>query len=765
MNYNNNSKSPPAGDSDAAVTFLQQFHPGGPWHLVSIADRGTTGQTFTAAGPMRAWIEQRQGRSNLYFHVNSLKRRPPKHQATKAEVTAALYLHDDVDDASDIVLARLRSHDPAPTAIVFSGGGFQAFWKLSEPTTDLDRVEAGNRGLTAALGGDNCHNINRVMRIPGTVNVLNKKKRASGRTPALAYLVEADWKRSYGLDQFSPPATAIAEVTPAPEVRLPADVPLLEPEAVPGLDDATITLLRVGDDPERPRNKPKPRYPSRSHALFGAVCRLVRADCNDATIAGLILNPVLAISESVLDKPKPRDYARKQIAHARKAVAAGEAFPDVLKSGQARPTLANTKVALGMLGVDCAHDLFKLQYVVNGRALDSFVGELSDPALLRLRELIYERFEFDPTTANVHVAVQTLALHHCFHPVRDYLDELRWDGVPRIDRWLTTYGGADDSEYVRAVGALMLTAAVRRVRQPGCKFDEMLVLENPEQGNNRSSALQLLAVRREWFSDNLPLGRDAKETIEALSGRWIVEASELHGMRNADIDKVKAFASRGVDRARMAYARTTTEAPRQCVIIGTTNNEKYLRDLTGNRRFWPVRTGRFDLDALKRDRDQLWAEAAAREAAGASIRLPEELWPAAAAEQQRRVIDNPFTSVLDRVLRENSNNGTNEGGEEIGMPMVGKITIDDVWKAVGLGGRPAQRNQHLTELLGAAMRELGWERPDDRQRVANSQLKYVYVKGPKPHKLIQVVLITGDEGTAPEPVAHYVDPRPAWIKY
>src|SRR5262249_61174474 len=135
-------------------------------------------------------------------------------------------------------------------------------------------------------------------------------------------------------------------------------------------------------------------------------------------------------------------------------------------------------------------------------------------------------------------------------------------------------------------------------------------------------------------------------TIEAVSGHWIVEVSELQGMRKSDIDKVKAFLSRNTDRARMSYDRTVTEARRQCVIIGTTNSEQYLRDLTGNRRFWPVRIERFDLEELKRDRDQLWAEAATREATGDSVHLPERLWAAAAKEQQQRVIENPFVSIL-----------------------------------------------------------------------------------------------------------------------
>ena len=173
--------------------------------------------------------------------------------------------------------------------------------------------------------------------------------------------------------------------------------------------------------------------------------------------------------------------------------------------------------------------------------------------------------------------------------------------------WRDGYG-------VRPSGrTLTLIAAVRRVRTPGCKFDELLVLESP-QGLLKSSALRVLSVEESWFSDDLPLNSDGKRAIESLAGRWIVEAAELNGLRRSDIEHLKSFLSRQVDRARMSYDRLVTAAPRQCVFIGTTNSTTYLRDGTGNRRFWPVRVGRFDIEALRRDRDQLWAEAAAREA-------------------------------------------------------------------------------------------------------------------------------------------------------
>jgi hypothetical protein len=408
-------------------------------------------------------------------------------------------------------------------------------------------------------------------------------------------------------------------------------------------------------------------------------------------------------------------------------------FPDLTKSGRPRPTLPNTKVALNLLDIECRYDLFKLRYLINGHQLESsFSAEVSDPALLWMREKIYERFQFDPTTTTVHTAIQTRANHARFHPVCDYLDGLKWDGVHRIDTWLIDYAGSEDTEFVRAVGALLLVAAVRRVRSPGCKFDELLVLESG-QGTNKSQALRTLAVQREWFSDNLPLDLQARETIEALSGRWIVEVSELQGMRKSEIEKVKAFLSRDTDRARTAYAVTATEAPRQCVVVGTTNSEQYLRDLTGNRRFWPVQVERFDLGKLERDRDQLWAEAAAREVAGASIRLPENLWAAAEAEQLRRMTDNPFLSTLDRVLRE-EDVLVGKGKWADGKLMEGKIAAEDLWTALNI--RPSQRSQMHNENLGDAMKQLGWTRT--RLRIGEGERVYGYVKGKDPHRRIIV---------------------------
>jgi predicted P-loop ATPase len=319
-----------------------------------------------------------------------------------------------------------------------------------------------------------------------------------------------------------------------------------------------------------------------------------------------------------------------------------------------------------------------------------------------------------------YTVVQDNARLNSFHSVRDYLDNLKWDGVERIDKWLTTYGEAQSSEYADAVGALMLVAAVHRIRKPGCKFDEMMVLENEEQGTNKSSALAIMAVQEEWFSDDLPLNLEGKRIIESLQGRWIVEAAELSGMKRADIEHLKAFLSRQWDRARLAYARLPSEVPRQSIIVGTTNSSEYLRDLTGNRRFWPLRVGRFNLEALKRDRDQLWAEAAAREATGVSIRLQPELWPKAKAEQEQRLTQDPYYEKLLDVLADEQ----------------GKISSEQVWEILEM--RTDHRGQDQSRRVSAAMHALGWRRTKTRLVKIKGKLMVGYVKGEQPWSEVQV---------------------------
>lgn len=205
-------------------------------------------------------------------------------------------------------------------------------------------------------------------------------------------------------------------------------------------------------------------------------------------------------------------------------------------------------------------------------------------------------------------AVEVAARSAELHPVRAYLASLKWDGEPRMRSLASRYLGVKSCPYAELVSQMFLLAAVARVESPGCKVDTMLVLEGP-QGVGKSTAVRLL-FGDAWTSDTPP-DLTSKDRFVGLRGRWCVEIAELDSFDRAETNRVKSFLSSPVDDFRPPYGRGTVRVPRQCVFVGTVNGDTYLRDHTGNRRFWPVRVGTIDLDGLKRDRDQLWAEALA----------------------------------------------------------------------------------------------------------------------------------------------------------
>ena len=359
--------------------------------------------------------------------------------------------------------------------------------------------------------------------------------------------------------------------------------------------------------------------------------------------------------------------------------------------GRPYPTPHNVRVALALMGVVLWLDQHADRVHVEG--LPSFGPYLDDAALDRLWFRCEEEHRLRVGYERFCKVLFDLARLHARHPVRDYLDSLAWDGVPRVATWTERYLGVPPTAYSSAVGSLFLVAAVRRVRSPGCKFDEMVVLES-DQGAFKSTALAVLAVRDEWFSDSLPVGADGKVVLEQTTGKWIMEAADMQGMTRRTVDELKAFLSRRADRARMAYGRTTTERARQFVVVGSTNSESYLRDATGNRRFWPLRvaaTRPLDVQALRADRDQLWAEACVLEAQGHPTRLDPSLYAAAEAQQEERRVQDPFEADLAEHL-----------------PEEGVLAVRDAWELVGLD--PGRRDQDGAVRLGAAMRRLGWRR-------------------------------------------------------
>lgn len=243
---------------------------------------------------------------------------------------------------------------------------------------------------------------------------------------------------------------------------------------------------------------------------------------------------------------------------------------------------------------------------------NSFWRDADTAQLKSLVDIRYGEF----TTRNYDVSFTKVADDRHFHPVRDYLNGLpKWDGVKRVEELFIKYLQADDTEYVRTVTRKTFAAAVARVMCPGIKFDCVPVLDG-EQGIGKSSIVKDL-VTPEYYSESLSLtDMDDKAGAEKLQGFWVVEIGELAGMKKADIEKVKSFLSTSDDKYRPSYGRVVESHPRQCIIIGTVNGERgYLRDITGNRRFWIIKvhqkTQKQSWHFTQADRDQFWAEAKA----------------------------------------------------------------------------------------------------------------------------------------------------------
>ena len=712
-----------------AILFLKQAYPTNPWVLVAIdPERGTKDEkqriqtrTFqpTEEKQCATWINQWQGKRNIYFTVNVVKE-PTTKKPVKKDIGWLSALHVDIDpknppkDCPDIpafyaeeqerILLLLNTYSPLPSIILYSGGGYQGFWLLKEPVEVEDNIaqlEAYNKKIEKDLGGDHCFNIDRIMRLPGTINMPDEKKRAKGRVEVLAGVVSANYEEYYSLDDFTPLVEKKEEIAP------PVKQARIKREPV----EWATRLIAQGNDPEGNH-----AYSGdRSKAVWAVCCALVRAGWSDEEITETIINKDNKISEHVLHQSDPKKYSMRQAKKAREKV--GSEF-QVNDKEKIVANQYNIRLALAKLDVTMTFNLFSNVAMIEGPN-----GEpnryFDDKQENRLWLMIEEVFKFRPSFEYFQKVIDNEAQMNAYHPVRQYLETLRWDGVERIDSWLTTYAGTTPTPYSSAVGSLILIAAVRRVMQPGAKFDEMMVFIS-DQGLNKSTALEILATREEWFTDSLPLNADDKQVIEVLSGKWIVEAGELKGMRQGAIEHLKAFLSRRIDRARLSYGRRVSEVPRQCVMFGSTNTKAFLIDTTGNRRFWPIHVEPFDIVALRRDRDQIWAEAAAREAAGASIRLDPELYAYAAAEQEEVTVSDPWTSDIEIALRKYKG---------------GRILPSDIWTILNIHSN--QRNQINNQRMGDAIRSLGWERV--KARVEEFDIpKWCYVKGTPEERKVRI---------------------------
>ncbi len=323
----------------------------------------------------------------------------------------------------------------------------------------------------------------------------------------------------------------------------------------------------------------------------------------------------------------------------------------VSKTGEIKPTFENCLILLEDAHGEAwgfAYDEMAQVPMLRGQDVPwaaKFGRELNDDVIRIVRHFLIEQWGVTFNKADVEEACLTLASYNRFNPLVEYLDGLKWDKTKRVETWLVNYLGAEDSKYIRAVGMLWLVAAVRRAKKPGCKFDNMPIFEGLG-GAGKSTALNTLAGD-EHFTD-APLGDvENKDAAILLQGVWIAEMGELNNMSRSDAEAMLAFVSRRTDRYRGIREKMAKAHPRMCVFAGTTNKDNYLTATSGNRRYWPVKCGdEIKLDALARDRDQIWAEAVELEKTGMSLFLAKDLWPFAKEEQAERVAVDPWRDEL-----------------------------------------------------------------------------------------------------------------------
>jgi hypothetical protein len=361
-------------------------------------------------------------------------------------------------------------------------------------------------------------------------------------------------------------------------------------------------------------------------------------------------------------------------------------------------SMLNAARAMEGLGLSFSHDTFHNKMFVaslDGTKADH-LGELNDARVRALRWLVNSTFPTDFQEKTIREAAVTLAEKHAFDPVADMLDEAeeRWDGTERIDRMAVDYFNAADTPLNRAFVRKLMIAAVRRVRQPGC---------------NKSSTWRLLAGEGN-FSDESIMGRETRYVQENLADIWILECAELAGITKREVDAITTFISRQDDRARPAYGHFLINQPRHSILVGTTNADHWLPKQTGNRRFWPLRVlAPIDLKQLKRDRLQLWGEAAALERTEKDLTIDEALFEEAGIEQEARRIVDPWEDILV-MLKPVANATLGMVGlyetaivhQMDGFQFVVSADIfEHALKRVTLDGNSSRR-------LATVMRQLGW---------------------------------------------------------
>jgi predicted P-loop ATPase len=269
--------------------------------------------------------------------------------------------------------------------------------------------------------------------------------------------------------------------------------------------------------------------------------------------------------------------------------------------------LANDSSLKDALRFDELARIITLEHAIPGAGHGRYPRNLSDEDRTTIQSYLQHNGLNTIARGTVDHAIEATAVRHSYHPIKTFLNTLTWDRTQRLNTWLPKTTGAQDNDYHRSIGRMFAVAMAARIFEPGCQADYMIILEG-EQGELKSKMCRTLAG--EWFSDNMPdISAAPKDASLHLRGKWLIEIAEMHAFNKAESTHLKQFITRTTERYRPPYGRGDVIEPRQCLFIGTTNKEVYLKDETGGRRFWPIKAGTINIDWIEANRDQLFAEA------------------------------------------------------------------------------------------------------------------------------------------------------------
>jgi putative DNA primase/helicase len=349
--------------------------------------------------------------------------------------------------------------------------------------------------------------------------------------------------------------------------------------------------------------------------------------------------------------------------------------------------------------------------------VDLRTGEWTDTDTARTVNWLVRIENLDVSAQAVEAALAVVSGTRVVHPVRDYLSSIVWDKRPRLERMLPTHFATSDTPYSRGVGRRWMISLVARIFEPGCQVDCTLILESKKQGTGKTSAFRGLVPVAGWYQDS-GIDLSNKDSLIALRNVWIYGLDELDSLRKGDVTRWKNFLSQTRDHYRPPYARRARDFPRQCGFCGTTNDEEYFIDRTGNRRFWPNRVlGQIDPSLIVRDRDQLWAEAVHCYRAGEKWHVDTpELRALCEGEQHARVQQDPWLTKIANWLVEPYETFEEDGdfGRKVlarrryDPPNPGVLTGDAVRYAIGKDDDRITTQDSMR--AAACLKELGYER-------------------------------------------------------